>query len=65
MYLLKTDVLGYRQTSWALGDHMSWRKGEAGKRSAATRKDTVIYVVTVKTLLVKEPLCPQVKRVQA
>lgn len=32
---------------------------------AASRQDTVMYVVTVKTPPVKEPLCPQVKRVQA
>ena len=29
MYLLKTDVLGYRQTSWAFGDRARWWK--AGK----------------------------------
>lgn len=66
MYLLKTDVLGYQQTSWAFGDRARWRKGGwRGKRRAASRQDTVMYVVTVKTPLVKEPLCPQVKRVQA
>ncbi len=59
-YFLKADVLGYQQTSWAVSDRMSWRGGS----SANTRQDTVMYVVTVKTLLVKEPLCPQVKRVQ-
>lgn len=29
MYLLKTDVLGYQQTSWALVD---FRKGKQGKQ---------------------------------
>lgn len=27
-----TDVLGYQQTSWAFGGHMSWRKGKQGKQ---------------------------------
>ena len=65
MYLLKTDVLGYQRTSWAFSEHMGWRKRESRESCTSTRQDTVMYVVTVKTLLVKEPLCRQVKRVQA
>lgn len=56
------DVLGYQQIGKVAGTWAGAKERREG--GSTTRQDTVKYVVTVKTALVKGPLCAQVRIAQ-
>lgn len=41
MYLLKTGVLGYQQSSWTFNDRFQWISEKESRN--ITRQDTVMY----------------------
>lgn len=58
------DVSGYRRSGHLAGTGAGGKGSRDGGNTSSSRQDTVMYVVTVQTVLVKGPLCTQVKIVQ-
>lgn len=58
------DASGYGRSRHLAGTGAGGKGSREGGSTASSRQDTIMYVVTVQTALVKGPLCTQVKIVQ-